>query len=189
MKDLTVTKNEPIDFDGKLQKRQELVKFLENKLSNLVAELETKEYPVNGDVSFAEGILEFIETKAEWKFTEAMGIIESKNQLSDIVSKMHADKDAQFAVNNLLLEAIYYFLTKATGTGVKDAESYYRLLRPILDALGQAKNDREIKNQIEKDLGTLQSAIDNGAASELEDEMIAEMELEMEADLNIVSLN
>jgi hypothetical protein len=188
MKDLTVSKREPIDFDGKLQKRQELVKFLENKLANLITELETKEYTINGGVDIAKGILEFIETKAEWKFTEAMGIVESKKQLTEIVSKLKADKKAKFTAHNLLLEAMYYFLTKVTGTGVKDAEAYYNLLKPILEALGEAKNDREIKNQIEKDLGTLQSAIDTGAASELEDKMIEEMELEMEADLAILNL-
>jgi hypothetical protein len=189
MKDLTVTKNEPIDFDGKLQKRQELAKFLETKLKSFTAELETKEYVINGDINLAKGILKFIETKAEWKFTEAMGIIESKRQLSEIVSRMSAEKNDKFAVSNLLLEAIYYFLTKASGTGAKDAEAYYNLLRPVLEAMGQAKNDTEIKNQLVKDLGTVQSAIDNGAASELEDKMIEEMELEMQADLNIVSLN
>lgn len=174
---LTIEKS-PINVDGKLEQRQKLAKALEEKLNNFTAELETKQYLIEGKAETAKGILEFIKTKAEWKFSEAMGIIESVKQLTDIVKDIETGKRKEFMAPNLLLEAIYYFLSKETGTGLESANQYFTLLKPVLDALSRAKMDKDKKNQMEKDLGTVQSAIDTGAVSEMEENMLLEIEAE-----------
>jgi hypothetical protein len=77
---------------------------------------------------------------------------------------------------NLTIEAIYYFVSKETGTGLQSALTYFNtVLKPITDALSRAKQDKEKKDQMEKDLATVQSAIDTGSVSELEEKMIAEI--------------
>jgi hypothetical protein len=80
------------------------------------------------------------------------------------------------------LEALYYFLSKGTGKGLESAQHYLTLLKPVTDALGRAKQDKDKKDQMVKDLGTLESAIDTGASSDIEERMISEIEQEIAND-------
>jgi hypothetical protein len=50
----------------------------------------------------------------------------------------------------------------------------------VTDALSRAKQDKEKKDQLERDLGQVQNAIDQGAVSEYEDQLIAEIAAETE---------
>lgn len=169
----------PIDVDGKLEKRQELAKQLEEKLNKFREELENKNYLVEGGLATAKGLQDFVTNSAKWNFSEAMGIIEVSRQLETCVKELESGKRKELMLSNLSLEALYYFLSKENGTGLQSALAYFNTtLKPVLDALSRAKQDKEKKDQMEKDLATVLHAIDQGAVSEMEDRLIAEIEAE-----------
>jgi hypothetical protein len=172
---LTIEKT-PVDVDGKLEMRQKLAADLEKKLIDFRAELENKQYLVEGQLTTAEGLHDFITNFAKWSFSESMGIIEAAKQLEVCAKDLKTGKRKELMLPNLTIEAIYYFVSKETGTGLQSALTYFNtVLKPITDALSRAKQDKEKCNQMEKDLATVQSAIDTGAVSELEENMIAEI--------------
>lgn len=177
---LTIEKG-PIDVDGKLEQRKQLAADLEQRLNDFRKELETKQYLIEGKGQVAEALHSFITNDAKWSFSESMGIIETARQLETIVKDLKSGKRNELMLPNLALEAIYYFLSKETGTGLNSAVHYFNgVLKPVTDALSRAKQDKEKKDQMERDLGQVQNAIDQGAVSEYEDKLIAEIATENE---------
>lgn len=178
---LTIEKA-PVDIDGKLEQRQQLAADLEKRLNDFRAELETKTYLVEGQIVTAKALHKFITEDAKWNFSESMGIIETRRQLDTIIKDLETGKRKEIMLSTLALEAIYYFLSKETGVGLESAIYYFNtILKPVTDALSRAKQDKEKKDQLERDLGQVQNAIDQGAVSEYEDQLIAEIALENEA--------
>lgn len=179
---MSVEKSAPIDVDGKLAQRQKLAADLKQKLADFEKELETKNYLVEGRVEGAEKLLTFLTYGAEWKFSEALGIVETTSQLTKIKENLEKGKSKEIMLSHLALEALYYFLSKGTGKGLDSAQHYLTLLKPITDALSRAKQDKDKKDQMVKDLGTIESAIDTGASSDVEEQMIAEISKEVAND-------
>jgi K+-sensing histidine kinase KdpD len=114
---LTIEKT-PVDVDGKLEMRQKLAADLEKKLIDFRAELENKQYLVEGQLTTAEGLHDFITNFAKWSFSESMGIIEAAKQLEVCVKDLKTGKRKELMLPNLTIEAIYYFVSKETGTGL-----------------------------------------------------------------------
>jgi hypothetical protein len=169
----------PVDVDGKLEQRQQLAKALEEKLNKFRQELETKTYLVEGGLLTAKALNDFITGAAKWNFSESMGVIEVSRQLETCIKDLETGKRKELMLSHLSLEAIYYFLSKETGTGLQQALTYFnQILKPILDALSRAKQDKDKKDQMEKDLATVLHAIDQGAVSEMEESLLAEIEAE-----------
>jgi len=175
---MTVEKNAPIDVDGKLEQRQKLAADLKKKLEDFEKELETKQYLVEGQLEIAKKLHLFIYYRAEWKFSESLGIIETAKQIDAIRDSIEKGKTKEVMLSHLALEAFYYFLSKLTGKGLESATEHVQLLKPIADALGRAKQDKDKKDQMVKDLGTIESAIDTGSVSDIEETLIAEIEAE-----------
>ena len=126
----------------------------------------------------AKALKDFISYKAEWKFSESMGVIETAKQLTDVIKDLETGKRKEVMLSHLALEAIYYFMSKETGKGLESAQFYFNLLKPVTDALSRAKMDKDKKDQMVKDLGTVQDAIERGAVSEMEESMLLEIEAE-----------
>jgi hypothetical protein len=166
----------PIDVDGKLEKRKKLLDILKKKLEDLDTELENKLYLVEGKQEIAEKLKNFIINEAEWKFSESIGIIQTEEDLSKCIKDLSSGKRKELMLSNLAIEAIYYFLTKVTGKGIETSKTYLELLKPISDSLSRAKADKEKKDQLVKDIGSVEHAIDMGAVSEDEEKMLAEIE-------------
>lgn len=176
---LTIEKA-PIDVDGKLEQRKKLADNLEKKLENFRSELETKTYLIEGQASTAEFLLKFVKNSAKWSFSESMGVIEIARQLEAAIKDLKSGKRKELMLTTVGLEAIYYFLSKETGVGLDTAAILFnQAIKPVSEALSRAKMDRDKKDQMEKDLGSVQSAIDQGAISEVEEALLAEIEEEV----------
>jgi hypothetical protein len=70
-------------------------------------------------------------------------------------------------------------LTKVEGAGLEEAKEYVNILKPISDALGRSKQDRTELDQLTRDRGTLESAIDSGIDLENEDDILKEIQEEL----------
>lgn len=152
---------------------------VEEKIKEKTNEVENKLYIVEGGVKTAEELITFLEKDAQWKFTEAMGVIEAVKEIKKSVETIKKKKATELMFNPLVIEATYYFLTKVEGKGLNEATHYFEnLLKPVSDALSRSKADRQVIDQMQRDLATLESALDNGAV--VEDSMVKEITTELE---------
>lgn len=158
----------------------EMSNQLETKIKKTSKDLETKLYIVQGGEEACGYLLDFIKLDAQWKFSEALGIGECVRQYELASKNIKSGKTKELMIPALALEATYYFLTKVEGKGLVSANTYVNhLLKPITDALGRSKADREALDQLVRDKGTIDSAIDTGANIENEDSLIKEIEEEL----------
>ncbi len=177
---LKIEKASVTDVDGKLEQRKELAEKLEKKLVKFKDELESKSYLVEGKLKTAKKLKDYIDTEATWSFSESMGIIESSKQLQKAIEDLEKGRHNELMLSNLSLEAIFYFLSKKSGTGLNEAVDFFNhLVRPVSDALNRAKIDKDTRDQMERDLATVQNAIDMGAVSELEEQLLEEIKNEL----------
>jgi len=166
------------------EQRQKMVDLLTAKIEKTEQDLTTKLYIVEGGAVAGESISNFLTHKAQWKFSEALGVVEAVKQVNQSVEKIKSGKTKEFMITSLPLEAIYYFMTKAEGTGLAEAEDFVlSVLKPVTDALQRSKTDRDALDQLVRDRGTLESAIDSGIDLENEDAILAEVSRELEKEI------
>lgn len=168
-----------VERDAKMQNLKELKDQLEKKIAEKTAELEKKVYILEGKTETAERVKAFLNNEAEWKFTESMGVIEAVKEIEKAIDAIKKGKSSEFTLNPLAIEATYYFLTKKEGKGLTEAYQYYEfLLKPVSDALSRSKADRQVLDQMQRDLATLENAIESGA--NVEDSLVKEIATELE---------
>jgi hypothetical protein len=177
-----VSKKEAIEERN--EQRQKMVDLLTAKIDKAEKDLTTKLYIVEGGKVAGESISDFLTNKAQWKFSEALGVVEAVKQVNDSLDKIKTGKTKEFMITSLPLEAIYYFMTKAEGTGLLEAETFVlSVLKPVTDALQRSKQDRDVLDQLVRDRGTLESAIDSGVDLENEDTILIEISKELEKEI------
>lgn len=171
-------------LEEKNEQRQKMIDKLTEKIDKTTKVLETKKYIVDGELTTGNALLNFLKNEATWKFTEAKGIVEAVKQIQAAIDGVTSKKVKHLLVDSTALEAIYYFLSKVEKTGL-DAAAFYidNMVLPVSNALGRAKEDRMELDQLQRDRGTLEAAIDNGADIENEDSILAEIEKELSKEI------
>jgi len=173
-----VSKKEEIEVRNAM--RADMIKQLTAKIEAKEKEIENKKYIVEGGSKTAEALVKFLTEDASWKFSEALGVIESTKQIQSANNEILKGKTKELMIPALALEAVYYFLTKVENKGLESANYYVNnLLKPVTDALGRSKNDRTEIDQLVRDRGTLESAIDSGVDIENEDQILKEIQEEL----------
>ena len=136
----------------------EAIQSLEDQVKDLKEKTEKKVYAVKLSSNLLTTLIEFVENHAEWAQTESLGVIEVHKILSGI--KKEGVKDNTIFLGSLPLEATHYFLSKTKGKGLKEAQSFIDLFKPISIALEEVKRDAESIQSLEKDLVAAQQGID-----------------------------
>lgn len=113
-------------------------------------------------------LVNFVENEAEWKAMEAFGIELLSKRLSE--AKL---KSEHIFLSALETEALYHFLGKTSGKGLKTAKSHIKLVQIVSDVLNLVKADNL---QMQKTEGTLE-AIRNGIRQQ---EVAEEQGIEMD---------
>jgi len=134
------------------------IKSLEDQVKDLKEKTEKKVYAVKISAALLTTLIDFVENRAEWSQTESLGVIEVHKILSG--SKKEGVKDNTIFLASLPLEATHYFLSKTKGKGLKEAQSFIDLFKPISIALEEVKRDAEAIQSLEKDLVAAQQGID-----------------------------
>lgn len=171
-------------LEEKNEQRQKMIDKLSEKIDKMTKVLETKKYIVDGELTTGNALLNFLKNEATWKFTEAKGIVEAVKQIQAAIDGVTSKKVKHLLVDSTALEAIYYFLSKVEKTGL-DAAAFYidNMVLPVSNALGRAKEDRMELDQLQRDRGTLEAAVDSGADIENEDGILAEIEKELSKEI------
>jgi hypothetical protein len=168
-----------VERDANMQNLKELHTKLVEKINSTTEELAKKVYIIEGKVPTAKNIVNFLQNDAQWKFTESMGILEAVKEVEKTISEVKKGNTKEIYFSPLVIEATYYFLTKVEGKGLNEAKYYFEeLLKPVSDALSRSKSDREILDQMQRDLATLENALEQGA--NLDDKLVKEIAHELE---------
>jgi len=135
------------------------IEACERKLNEAREENFKKVYAIKfGSAKDVNNFFEFIANEAEWKEREALGVIEICKLIDSI--KKEKIKDNIIFLNAIPLEASYYFLSKKSGRGFKEAEEFISIMKPLGIALEMAKQDASIISGLEKELAAAQQGID-----------------------------
>lgn len=151
------------------EERAELIEALQLEVETRNKEISQKFYLVEGGAAIGERLIKFLTKEAKWKFTEAIGVVEATKELFAATAKAKTDKDLMLQV--LPLEALWFFINKVEGVGLPEAQYYNdNLLKPIAEALGQVKADRDSVNQLMMRQGALEAGADFEKEPTLENE-------------------
>lgn len=134
------------------------IKSLEDQIKDLKEKNSKKVYAVKMNADLLVTLIDFVEKNAEWSQTESLGVIEVHKILTGI--KKEGVKDNMIFIESLPLEAIHYFLSKVRGKGLKEAQNFISLFKPISIALEEVKKDAEAIQSLEKDLVAAQQGIE-----------------------------
>jgi len=134
------------------------IKSLEDQIKDLKEKTEKKVYAVKLSSILLSNLINFVENHSEWSQTESLGVIEIHKILSGI--KKEGVKDNTIFLGSLPLEATHYFLSKTRGKGLKEAQNFIDLFKPVSIALEEVKRDAEAIQSLEKDLVAAQQGID-----------------------------
>lgn len=139
--------------------RAKEVATLQQEIDTRNREMETKLYIVEGGAEVGEKLLKFVTEEAQWKFTEAIGVVEMTKEIEDSVANAKGGK--QLFLRVLPLEALWFFINKVEGKGLEQAKYYAtNLLKPIGDALARVKADRDAINDLMMRQGSLEAGAD-----------------------------
>jgi hypothetical protein len=134
------------------------IQSLEDQVKDLKEKTEKKVYAIKLSSNLLTTLIDFVENHSEWSQTESLGVIEIHKTLSGI--KKEGVKDNTIFLGSLPLEATHYFLSKTRGKGLKEAQNFIDLFKPISIALEEVKRDAEAIQSLEKDLVAAQQGIE-----------------------------
>ena len=151
----SIPKDEMSDILDKLDRAK--IDDLIKKINDKKEEISKKEYAVSITPEAFGKLKDFMENEAEWNQTESLGVIEVMKVLSAI--EKEGISSGTIFVQALPLEAMHYFLSKTRGKGLKAANDFMTIWKPLDLALQRSKSDAlEIKD-LEKELAAAQQGI------------------------------
>ena len=119
------------------EKRIELAKAA---FESFATETSKKVYLVPGGTKTSGSICTFLEEKAEFAAHESLGIVKAHE---DVVASTKKSKKELY-LSSLCIEAIAYYISKASGTGLAEAREFKdNLFMPINDAMAKISEDRK----------------------------------------------
>lgn len=138
----------------------DLVESLEDQIADKKSEIRNKVYAISCSKDLFESYENFMQNKAEWVSTEALGVVEVNKQISKI--KNEGIKDNTIYLGALPLEASHYFLSKTRGVGLGEAEEFLKLYKAFDQALADAKKDAAEVKDLEKQLAAANQGLSLG---------------------------
>jgi len=156
---LPVNSNDFEGLDVPFQLDQKRIQECEKRLQEAKEKFSSKLYAIKFEKSENIQIFyNYMLEEAEWKEREAVGIIE----INKLITKFKKEKikENTLFIEATPLDAIYYFLSKKTGKGLKEAENFVSILRPFGIALEISKQDAQSIAHLEKELSAAQQCID-----------------------------
>ena len=156
---LPVNSNDFEGLDVPFQLDKKRIQECEKKLQEAKEKFSSKLYAIKFEKSeHIQIFYNYMLEEAEWKEREAVGIIEINKLITTF--KNDKIKENTFFIEATPLDAIYYFLSKKTGKGLKEAENFVSVLRPFGIALEISKQDAQSISNLEKELAAAQQGID-----------------------------
>ena len=145
------------DFISKLDVKR--IEHCEKTLAEAKDRISKKVYAVKFDSKEdLDNFFDFMETHAEWREKEALGVIE----ICKVIDKSKKDgiKQETLYMSALPLEASHYFLSKTSGKGLGEAKKFISILKPFSQSLESAKADAAEIQGLERELAAAQQGLE-----------------------------
>ena len=134
-KEVQLEVGKQVDLEGN-NVDQKRVEDARNAFEKFGKELDGKVYLVPGGKTTSDAILDFLENKAGFSAHESLGIVRAHE---DVTAAAKSKKKELF-VSGLCVEAVAYYVSKATGVGLKEAQEFKdHLFMPINEAMAKIK--------------------------------------------------
>ena len=91
---------------------------------------------VKVDLDGANILLDFLETKAKWKFRNAFGIVTCIGVVKKGIERFSKTKGLY--LRNIELQAIAYFVAQHEDVGSSYAEKYIKMVEPLFETMQEA---------------------------------------------------
>lgn len=119
---------------------QERVEKAKTAFENFGKELDGKVYLVPGGATTANAILSFLENKATFAAHESLGIVRAHEDVTGATKK----NKKELFLTGLCIEAVAYYVSKATGVGLAEAKAFKdELFMPINEAMAKINEDKK----------------------------------------------
>jgi len=142
----------------------EEIEGLKQRVETVKREFESYQYRLDIDQTMMQRYVDFITNEAKFDGKDCLGIPKVYEALQECIregNKTVMGGRPQYTLSNMHLEAIYYYLTKVTGTGLAEANSLNELLEPVLESLSRAVVRRNtLQSFLEKAEAKLHGIID-----------------------------
>jgi hypothetical protein len=142
----------------------EEIENLKQRVDEVKKEFESYQYKLDVDQTMMQRYVDFIRDEAKFDGKDCLGIPKVYDALQDCIkegNKTVMGGKPQYTLSNMHLEAIYYYLTKVTGTGLYEANLLNQLLEPVLESLSRAVVRRNtLQSFLEKAEAKLHGIID-----------------------------
>ena len=147
--------------DPNEQKANEIAQKLEvakTSLTALEADTKDKQYALKiGSEENLDNLVKFITEKAHWKFTEALGVQQVFKKLEEC--KRQKLKNGCIFISALEVDAIHYFLSKAEGFGLAEAEFFLSILKPMNETIKLLTADRKQLEKLTQQIAAYENGI------------------------------
>lgn len=114
---------------------------LRDRVESVKKEFENYKYHLDVDSDMMDRYINFIEQEAKFDGKDCLGVPKVHEALLECQKegmKAVMGGKPQYTMSNMHLEAVYYYITKSTGTGLSEAVRIKSMLDPLLDALSRA---------------------------------------------------
>lgn len=140
------------------------IESLKQRVDLAKKEFETYRYRLDVGTDMMSRYFDFVENHAKFDGKDCLGLPKIFDALKESEKeglKVVMGGRPQYTLSNMHLEALYYYLTKVTGTGLAEANSLKELLDPVLDSLSRALVRRNtLQTFLEKAEAKLHGIID-----------------------------
>lgn len=141
---MEITKTNEPDSNELNEFQLKVLADAEEALEKMEKEHASKKYLIDIKKNEIEKLSSYILNDAPWKFTECLGIKEVEKDLKECI------KTGKLFLSGIAVEAIYYYLSKVDGAGIKtntssfeNIDQYLSVLKPITGGIERIKADTE----------------------------------------------
>lgn len=145
---------------------------IREQIDRVSKSFDERKYIVSSERSFVTKCLSFIENDVKYDGKDALGVLRLYNALKEAKEESATlqGEEYNFGMTNIHLEALYYYLQKATGTGYNSAVKLATIVEPVIVALNEAMTRKaKVQSYLEKLNAKIMGLIDPDELLELDE--------------------
>ena len=132
---------------------------VEKSIKDMEDSLDGKLYTITKDVKIREAIEKFVVEDAKWTGLESAGV----KELNDMIQK--CDRGI-IKLDGTAVQALYWFLKQHEGKGLKCAEKFIKMMKPVSEALSRMQGDKNAFDALQFELAQLNNPQENADINE-----------------------
>lgn len=147
---------------------KEEIEAKQKELNSFKEVLQEKLYLVSDDLSLGKDILNWLQEKVSWSYSESIGVVKLYDTLNEMLKNPKTNK---LYLRMGEITAINYLLQKTNGNGYYSAKEVFKIVQPIIEVLNTSINqDSKKVQELEFELASMNEGIVPYTQTEKENE-------------------